>query len=80
MTCPDTRARALRAIAFLEKMRQENSGNQGVVDSIDNRIGPIKMYLRQMDRYPVAPDSLINTLNALIDGEIREGYLSGFGG
>lgn len=78
MTCRDTRIRAHRAIEFLERMREENKSNRGVVDSIDNRIGPIKMYLRQMDRYIVAPDSLLDTLNALIDGEIKEGYLSGF--
>jgi len=50
-TTPDRIAiMATDAIAFLQKLMQDNSDNYGMLTSIDNRITPLRMYLRSYSR------------------------------
>ena len=40
---------AQSAIAYLEKEKLRYQSNYGVVTSIDNRLGPLRMYLKRND-------------------------------
>lgn len=72
------RERIESAIRFLENELLVHQANQGVVDSIRNRIGPLRGYLRLLAEYDVPPSDLVERITEWIEYERVEGYLVGF--
>jgi hypothetical protein len=62
-------AKADNALKFLQKLRDENKTNYGVVTSIDNRISVIKSYAKRKQW---------DALERFYAGEKEEGYLAGW--
>jgi hypothetical protein len=68
------------AIGFLESLRPSYQSNTGALNSVDNRLSVLRIYLTHLeDVYPTS-DTYLNRINEWIDGEVNEGYLGGFVG